>query len=1169
MSSSFVWCVWFVGEEEEEQEERMSETPRGSSASAGGGTSGTGVGLGVGAGTPRREEALVRRLGTLVERVAGGAGVSEELNQEMCVQMLRENVSSYPLTKVSVLQMKRKLLERAGGAGAGAFAGLYDRVAAHGAPEADKFLSLMLRVAEEPGLMRALQQQQQQQPGPAAAGKSGGDGGARGADVERSSLAEQLRQLREDRERKEREEHEAKAALLSAQAAQRQAGPGPLGRGGVVGAASSSARNAPPTPPAGAWSPQKAPAESLGVTQPTSVLPPTSGLASPREPPPPPPGVAAAAAAASPRRPGDVLGAQRASAEAAEAVMEYPALGPDGVPAGGLVGAREDLVEGRDYPAAAAAGGPPTHARQVGTGRRGSAGAASLRALGPEAQEEALVEDLLSALTGVEGLFVRRVVREDGRGGVDGAGLRGWALPGGCCDASLGAIAGKVLPLCLYHSVVSAWVGRRSGYRFGQVSQAVAASMKDRLRDFYVLVAQLEHQHRMGRLTLHRMWYYAQQHMRLLRSLAVTVCAGADGANASECAVAGAPLLDLLAAAAAGSGGDPVASEALSGLLRAACAPYAAMLRQWLTTGDVDDRFHEFMVATDGRLAFSDRGELVRWARCGYWFERASLRPGGAPDFLKRHADAILGAGKYLDAVRECGTFEDDAGFLARMPAAARELALHGPPAGPDRDGGKAYAESVEAAQGFASAELLRLLLSAGPDGGGSGGGGGSQAGAEGRPFAGLRTVLGSLKTFMLTDRADWLATFMEVAEGELSRPTGDVRLERLQPLLDMAVKASSVANDPGADALQPRLEHAPLVPHLTGLLKLENEVVALDWAAVDALAQDEADGTLPAADSESGATGWDMFSLSLDAPWPASIVVNRRASVRYQLLFRHVFAMRRAERELCATAQRYLHTKALVARVARSAESGIPPALSQSFGLCQRMLHLVRNLVHYTLYEVLEPHWHTFFALALGPVEGDQQHADGADVEAGRGGPQRVTDVDGLVRLHDDFLDAALRDCMLLWPRCFKLISRLLETSLTFASQSVALVRAVDEAEAESTAPPADDEDDDDDRDGDDDDEREPRRKTARGKAVNGAPLSDPNARELRRGRAERAAVLVRAVCEDDAYVRTIERMQHSFDKQVRDLILLLKAGVHIEPAVVNLVSRLDYNNYYQRIYR
>ena len=58
-------------------------------------------------------------------------------------------------------------------------------------------------------------------------------------------------------------------------------------------------------------------------------------------------------------------------------------------------------------------------------------------------------------------------------------------------------------------------------------------------------------------------------------------------------------------------------------------------------------------------------------------------------------------------------------------------------------------------------------------------------------------------------------------------------------------------------------------------------------------------------------------------------------------------------------------------------------------------------------------------------------------------------------------------------------------------------------------------------------------------------------------------------AVCEDDAYVRTIERMQQSFDKQVRDLILLLKAGVHIEPAVVNLVSRLDYNNYYQRMYR
>ena len=157
----------------------------------------------------------------------------------------------------------------------------------------------------------------------------------------------------------------------------------------------------------------------------------------------------------------------------------------------------------------------------------------------------------------------------------------------------------------------------------------------------------------------------------------------------------------------------------------------------------------------------------------------------------------------------------------------------------------------------------------------------------------------------------------------------------------------------------------------------------------------------------------------------------------------------------------------------------------------------------------------------------------------------------------------------MLLWPRCFKLISRLLETSLTFASQSIALVHAVDEAE--SAEPLADDVEDGDNHGNEDDELPAAERKAARvAKAgLSSGLLSDPRARELRRGRAERAAVLVRAVCEDDAYVRTIERMQQSFDKQVRDLILLLKAGVHIEPAVVNLVSRLDYNNYYQRMYR
>ena len=47
----------------------------------------------------------------------------------------------------------------------------------------------------------------------------------------------------------------------------------------------------------------------------------------------------------------------------------------------------------------------------------------------------------------------------------------------------------------------------------GCVNQALAQALGDVLKDYYVFVAQLETQHRLGELTLNKMWSYIQPTM--------------------------------------------------------------------------------------------------------------------------------------------------------------------------------------------------------------------------------------------------------------------------------------------------------------------------------------------------------------------------------------------------------------------------------------------------------------------------------------------------------------------------------------------------------------------------------------------------------------------------------------------------------------------------------
>lgn len=63
-------------------------------------------------------------------------------------------------------------------------------------------------------------------------------------------------------------------------------------------------------------------------------------------------------------------------------------------------------------------------------------------------------------------------------------------------------LAERMLPLCEYHMKVVKTIDIYSAPSAGLCGQAFAASLRDILKDFHILVAQLERQNRLGQLSM-------------------------------------------------------------------------------------------------------------------------------------------------------------------------------------------------------------------------------------------------------------------------------------------------------------------------------------------------------------------------------------------------------------------------------------------------------------------------------------------------------------------------------------------------------------------------------------------------------------------------------------------------------------------------------------------
>uniref|UniRef100_A0A183AN02 Gamma-tubulin complex component n=1 Tax=Echinostoma caproni TaxID=27848 RepID=A0A183AN02_9TREM len=286
-------------------------------------------------------------------------------------------------------------------------------------------------------------------------------------------------------------------------------------------------------------------------------------------------------------------------------------------------------------------------------------------------QEHAVVGDLLQCLQGNQGVYIKPLPL------TSRFGTRSFSVDESMAPTLLDTV-NKILPICSDYSTIVRFVGEKSTFEHGVVNHALAGAIRRLIKDYLVLLCQLEHQYRIGQLGIARLQFFLRDSATIFTQLSRVVMDITRG----NCL--GGAVLSLLYDHARTVYGVKQMNELLSYLLRAASVPFFTILQKWIYRGVISDPYEEFFIATGPVPEFLQPGrhlnprdqnqwdqvahEYVDWAF--FWERHYSVIPTNLPSFLASHLNKILNTGKYLNVVQQCANVTD----AASMESAIKEL---------------------------------------------------------------------------------------------------------------------------------------------------------------------------------------------------------------------------------------------------------------------------------------------------------------------------------------------------------------------------------------------------------------------------------------------------------------------------------------------------------------
>lgn len=797
-----------------------------------------------------------------------------------------------------------------------------------------------------------------------------------------------------------------------------------------------------------------------------------------------------------------------------------------------------------------------------------------LNELSTETQHNILMRELLLALAGFEGEYIRvaapatiptpattasdttksSTIHTSMQHNPAGPYMRPvhFVMDADAADKSILSQVGQLLPLCEAAVFLKDFARVHSRYEYGLVSHAFAAALTDQLSDFENIVIQLEELLVQNKLTLQKMVYFLQPSRVLLRCLEVLCRKIGDST--------GGVLLDTLYQSIQEQG-DVKAKELHVKLLDVASKPYFKMLQLWLFRGELHDIYGEFMVQEN---VSATRDSLLEDYNAQFWEEHYTLAKieHSIPKIFLPFRNKILTAGKYLNVVRNNILVGSNSLGSSKTNISSTSYSYGGASSVAQGESGRReYNEKKRRREHRKILNIMDRLLEQYPlsfnlstytTNSGSNGSNGRNDYGRGHTTSGsfhktahinttiLQSVdaahefssrallrlleekyslsqhLRSLRRFFLLEHGDFFVQFMDTAEDELRRDVAEVSVSRIQSLLTQALHTSTLHDDPYKDLLTCSLAPHNLIQHLHLIQSAGNS----DTTTGSGI------GSNSSLISSQGLKGVEALTLDYKAEWPLSIVLSRRAFTKYQLLNRLLFFSKHVELRVLATWSDFQDTKQLNVR-------GV---MGPSYALRHRMLHFLQNFVYYMCLEVIGPRAHEMTV-----------------------GLENASNMDDVIQLHNRFLDLCLKECLLASQNLLKILTKIMTTCLLFSDQmkrfSANIQYNSNLVASQTKAAPL---------------EKLPSPSHASKYAVDtereSAAARNARARDRRNTETRRAqADYIAKEVNHDAYRRLLVKFSDTFDAQLFEFLdTLWKDSHRYHPQLSNLCVRLDYNGFY-----
>ena len=468
-------------------------------------------------------------------------------------------------------------------------------------------------------------------------------------------------------------------------------------------------------------------------------------------------------------------------------------------------------------------------------------------------------------------------------------------------DVSFVQMVNRILPLSALHDKIKLFISIFDSNQKGLVCQGFCEGVIDIRKEYFLVLDKIEKEYGEKNLDIQKLWFYLRTPFKLFENLVNLI---------EEIQKKGTIFIFDIIFKFLTTAIDNELYKLFDFLMQKSIKPYISILGKWINYGILEDIYNEFFVEEFLKENFINFDNNKNLFNDNYWNSKFILHEEKIPQFFQNLGKKIFLTGKYMNVIKvynpKLTQKKNSSEFFENYSFSIHNEDLR---------------LNIENSYKWANQKLMEIIL-------------------QKEKFL---NKINLLKRFFFMDKGDFFIHFMDLAEDELKKRANSISLEKIQAFLDIALKNStsnfSILKNKEIFCILTKYNTNELLSafqHYKNLKNKEN----LDF-----------ENDLNFNTVYDNKKGFENFGINIKISWPLNLILNGKAILKYQILFRYLFILKYSQKQLCNIWLAFQEQRELKKN----------KFIKFNFGFLQKMLHLSKTLIYHFFFEVIEKKWIDF----------------------------------------------------------------------------------------------------------------------------------------------------------------------------------------------------------------